>query len=200
VTTPADLDVLERVLRESGVDQTVAGPSWSAYVYALLEAFVAWLDRRRPGMHGLRDLTNTLGPAFGVAAIALVLIVILVVVRASLRARRRVAAPVRTSVRAIAAATPTPERDRDAWRREIDRHLDAGDFGAALEALWWWFARALTRARVDPTWTSRELLAHVGRRELGGLALALDRLLYGAVRPRAADIHAFLSRAEEALT
>jgi len=40
---------------------------------------------------------------------------------------------------------------------------------------------------------------HSGRRELGGLALALDRLLYGAARPQAADIRAFLSRAEEAL-
>ena len=65
--------------------------------------------------------------------------------------------------------------------------------------MWWWFARALTTARVDPAWTSRELLAHSGRRELGGLALALDRLLYGAARPQAADIRAFLSRAEEAL-
>ena len=199
MTARADLDVLQRVLQESGVDQAVAGPSWSAYVYALLEAFVAWLGQRLPSLRGLRDLPNTLGPAFGVAGIAVVVVVLLIVARATLRARRRAVRPARTSARTIPAPTPAPERDRDAWRQEIDRCLETGEFGAALEALWWWFARALTSARVDPTWTSRELLAHAGRRELGGLALALDRLLYGAARPRAADIQAFLSRADEAL-
>jgi hypothetical protein len=199
VTTPADLGVLQRVLRESGVDQAAADPSWSGYMHALAEAFVAWLERRLPSLHGLRDLPRTLGPAFGVAAIALVVIVLIVVIRATLAARRGAVRPMGTSTRTIVAAAPAPERDRDGWRRQIDRCLDAGDFGGALEALWWWFARALTRARVDPAWTSRELLAHAGRRELGGLALALDRLLYGAARPRAADIHAFVRQAEEAL-
>jgi hypothetical protein len=199
VTARADLDVLQRVLHESGVDQTVAGPSFSAYAYALLEAFAAWLERRLPSLQGLRGLPTTLGPAFGVAAIAVVVIALVIVVRATVQARRRAVRPARASVRTIPAATPAPERDREGWRREIERGLAVGDLGAALEALWWWFARALTTARVDPTWTSRELLAQAGRLELAGLALALDRLLYGAARPRPADIHVFLRRAEEAL-
>jgi len=198
VSTPADLDVLERVLRESGVDQKTGDPSWSAYLYAVLEAAAAWLSARLPGLRGLRNLPTTLGPAFGVAAIALVTIALVLVVRVALRARRRAAAPLRVSTPTVAAAA-APQRDRQGWRREIERGLEKGDLGAALEALWWWFARALTNARVDPAWTSRELLAHAGREELSGLALALDRLLYGAARPRAADVRAFLATAEEAL-
>jgi hypothetical protein len=199
VSTPADLDVLERVLRESGASQKAADASWSGYLVAVMEAAVAWLQARLPSLRGLRHLPETLGPAAVVAAIALVVIALVIAVRATLRARRRRDAPMHVFTRTIPAAAPTPARDRHGWRREIERGLAAGDLRAALEALWWWFARALTTARVDPAWTSRELLAHAGRRELGGLALALDRLLYGAARPQAADIRAFLSRAEEAL-
>jgi hypothetical protein len=200
VTAPADLDVLRRVLQETGVDQTAPDPSWSAYLYALLEAFAAWLERRLPSLHGLRDLPTRLGLAMGLVAIALVIVVLLVVARATWRSRRDAVRPVPASARTIPAATPVPERDRDGWRREIERCLATADLAAALEALWWWFARALTTARVDPAWTSHELLAHTQRRELGALAFDLDRLLYGAARPRAADIHAFLSRAEDVLT
>lgn len=199
MSTPADLDVLERVLHESGVDQKAADASWSGYLVAVMEAAVAWLQARLPSLRGLRHLPETLGPAAGVAAIALVVIALVIAVHAAFQARRRRVAPVHAFTRTLPAAAPTPDRDRDGWRREIERGLAAGDLRAALEALWWWFARTLTTARVDPAWTSRELLAHSGRRELGGLALALDRLLYGAARPQAADIRAFLSRAEEAL-
>ena len=200
MNTLADLDVVERVLRESGVDQKAADPSWSGYLVAVMEAAVTWLQARLPSLRGLRHLPETLGPAAVVAAIALVVIAVAVAVRAAFRARRRRVAPVHAFTRTLpAAAARTLERDRHGWRREIERALAAGDLRAALEALWWWFAVALTTGRVDPAWTSRELLAHSGRRELGGLALALDRLLYGAARPQAADIRAFLSRAEEAL-
>lgn len=200
MTASADLDVLGRVLHETGVDQTTSDPSWSAYLYALLEAFARWLERRLPSLRGLDDLPTRLGPALGLVAIALVIVVLLVVARAAWRGRREGRPPVPASAWTVPAAAPVPERDRDGWRREIERCVAASDLAAALEALWWWFARALTTARVDPAWTSRELLAHTQRRELGALALALDRLLYGAARPQAADIHAFLSRAEDVLT
>ena len=201
MTAPADLDVLQRVLQETGVDQTAPDPSWSAYLYALLEAFAAWLERRLPSLHGLHDLPTRVGPALGLVAIAVVIVVLLAVARGTWRARRDQVrpGPLPASARTIPAAGPVPDRDREGWRREIERCLAAADVAAALEALWWWFARALTASRVDPAWTSHELLAHAQRRELGALALSLDRLLYGATRPGAADIHAFLSRAEDAL-
>lgn len=201
MNAPADLAVLQRVLQETGVDRTAPDPSWSAYLYALLEAFAAWLERRLPSLHGLRDLPTRVGPALGLVAIVSVIVILLAVARGIWRTRRdqRRPLPVPASARTIPAAAPLPDRDRDGWRREIERCLAAADVAAALEALWWWFARALTTARVDPAWTSQELLAHAQRRELGSLALALDRLLYGAARPRPADIHAFLSRAEDVL-
>ena len=195
----ADSEVLQRVLRESGVDQTVAAPSWSAYPTALMEALFERLRAHLPDLGFLRGLPDLVGPGLIVAVIGLVLLVLFIVARAILDTRRQRRGDSPPTVRTVLARTPVPENDRQAWRRELDRRLAAGDFAAALEALWWWFARALTPARVDPAWTSRELLAHTRRPELGGLALALDRLLYGPARPQAEDIERFLRRAEEAL-
>jgi len=198
VNATADAEVLQRVLRESGVDQTAVAPSWGAYAGALLEALFEWIRARTPHLGFLEGLSNLVGPGLVLAVILLVVVVLLLVARAMLDARRR-RQGVPVAVRTIAAPAPVPDRDREGWRREIDRRLAAGDFAGALEALWWWFARALTAARVDPAWTSRELLTHARRPELGGLALSLDRLLYGPVRPRAEDVARFLRRAEEAL-
>jgi hypothetical protein len=81
----------------------------------------------------------------------------------------------------------------------LDARLAAGDVAAALEALWWWFARSASTADVDPSWTSRELLAHCGRHDLTPLALGLDRLLYGPARPGSVELRTFIARAEAGL-
>jgi hypothetical protein len=58
-------------------------------------------------------------------------------------------------------------------------------------------ARALTTARVDPAWTSHELLAHAA----AGTRRSPSPSTGSSTAPRgpAADIHAFLSRAEDVL-
>jgi hypothetical protein len=198
VSAAADSEILQRVLRESGVDQTVATPSWSEYAAALLEALFQWARGHAPDVGFLKGLSNLVGPGLVVAVIVGVVIVLLTVARAMYGARQRRGRGL-AAVRTVPTPPATPERGREGWRRELDRRLAAGDFAGALEALWWWFARGLTSARVDPAWTSRELLAHVRRSDLGPLALALDRLLYGPARPRAEDIDGFVRRAEEAL-
>lgn len=197
MTPPTDLDVLQRVIRESGVDQTVPAPTWSGYALAVLEAFADWLRRALPDLRGLRQLPTVIGPAVAVIAAALVLLVLLAVVRAAVSSRRRQAHRAGPATRLMPAPVPVPDRDPAGWRQEIERRLGAGDLAGALEALWWWFARTLTAGRVDPAWTSRELLAHTQRVELAPLALALDRLLYAAQRPQAEHIRGFLHHVDE---
>lgn len=199
MTTPADLELMRRVLEESGVDQTVPAPSWSAYFEMLLEAFAAWLVRHFPRLHGLASIPRRIGPAIAVAGVVLVVAILVWVARTALVRRRRAAA---------AAPTPPPlpsaprqtERDRRGWRHEIERRLAVGDVEGALEALWWWFARSICAGRIDPSWTSRELLASSGRTDLTPVARALDRLLYGSERPDADGLRHFLGRLEAALS
>jgi hypothetical protein len=198
MTAPADLGLMERVARESGVDQAVPGPAWSAYLLALLEALARWVRRLLPDLGGLKELPNAFGPAVAMVGIALVAAVLLLLLRALVKRRRERVTTAPTVAAAFAAATAM-ERDRHGWRIEVERRLAAGDLAGALEALWWWFARGLTAARVDPAWTSGELLAHARRPELAPLALALDRLLYGAQRPAAEQVRGFLGRVEQAV-
>ena len=197
--SPADLDVLQRVIRESGADQTPPAPSWAGYAGALLEAFVAWLERVRPDLPGLRDLPGVLGPAFAMIAAGLLVVVLLAIVRSISRRRsaRRVRSPV--SARAMPAPTPVADLGRDGWRSEIEHRLAAGDLAGALEASWWWFARAITTARVDPAWTSRELLDHAQRLELERARLQPRPAPLRRGTPGGEDIRAFLRRAEQTL-
>jgi hypothetical protein len=200
LTARADAEVLDRVLRESGVDQTPAPPTWPAYAQAAAERFARWLASLFPSGKGLRHLPEAVGLALIATTIALVVIVLVLAIRAGLRTHRARQARGRPSPpRIVAAPAARPERDRRAWREEIERSLGAGDVARALEALWWWFARTVSAAKVDPAWTSRELLVQTGRLDLTPLALALDRLLYGAERPRPETIRSFLRRGEEAL-
>ncbi len=83
------------------------------------------------------------------------------------------------------------------WLAELERRLAAGDMAGALEAAWWWLARSLAAERVDPAWTSRELLdrARLGRSRRQRLLPAvrqLDTLAYGPKAPRPSEIRAFV--------
>jgi hypothetical protein len=195
VSARAHLDVVERVMAESGVDRTPAPEGWIGYVRGLAESFAEWMVRAFPRLSGVRALADHAGTL----CLVLLGLLLLGVVYAWLRgaARRRRPSP---PAPPAAAAPPPPEaRDRAAWRAEIDRRLGRGDVPGALEALWWWFARSVSAAEVDPSWTSRELLARSGRADLAPLARGLDRLLYGSARPTAADVRLFLGGLERAL-
>ena len=197
MTAPADLELVRRILEETGVDQTPPAPGWSAYFEALAEALAEWLVRHFPRLHGLASLPRRLGPAAAVVGVALVVTVLFLIVRTTL-ARRRLAAGARPP-RPAPAAPPIVERGRREWRHELERRLAGGDVEGALEALWWWFARSVSSGRVDPAWTSRELLASSDRMDLMPEAGSLDRLLYGFDRPAADDLRRFLVRLEAAL-
>jgi hypothetical protein len=190
--------LVRRVLEETGVDQTVATPGWSGYAEAVAQAAFAWLHARFPAAETLSSLARGMAPgvalAAGIAAVGLLYLL----VRSVLRRRRG---------RARAPATPEPrpavvdeiQRGRSGWRMEMDRRLAAGDVAGALEALWWWFAHSVCPAAVDRSWTSQELLARSGRRDLAAPARALDRLIYGSGRPTADEVRRFLGQLETLL-
>lgn len=194
----ADRELLERVLRETGVERVLPGPSWNGYVTALLEAFAGWLaDRLGP----LRDLVGTRATELGHLAQGLLIVVLLLLLALLLRllwlAARRRPPPARPAVAREERALP--ERDREAWKQELERRVTEGDVAGALVALWWLFARSVCGARVDSSWTSRELLERSGRSELRPLARALDQMTYGSRRPTLDEVRGLLGRLEEAL-
>ena len=195
----ADPVLVRRVLEETAVDQTVPTPGWSGYAEAVAEALFEWVRDRIPGVDAVASLFKGLGPAVAVAAAAGVLLLILALARATLR-RSRGRVPARPPAARTAPLAPgEPPRDRSAWRAEMESRLARGDVAGALEALWWWFARSLSTGPVDPSWTSQELLARSGRRDLAPLTRALDRLLYASQRPNADDVRRFLGRLEPLL-
>lgn len=101
---------------------------------------------------------------------------------------------------AAPAADHPAGRSREAWAAELGRWLDASDAAAACHALWWWLASALLPgAAVAASWTSRELVARAGRRDLAPPVRRLDRMIYGADRPGVEDVRRLWSELEEAV-
>jgi hypothetical protein len=99
------------------------------------------------------------------------------------------------------AALPARETDWDAaaWRAELDRCLAEGRVAEGLRAAWWWMARSVAGERVEPDWTSRDLVARSGRYELRDVARGLDTLIYGPERPGLDDLRRLVGRMEAAL-
>src|SRR5262249_37422956 len=186
---------VERVMAESGVDRTPAPEGWTGYVRGLAESFAEWLVGAFPRLSGLRALAAHAGTLSLVVLGLLLLVILYAWLSRTARARR----PPPAGRPGAPRPPPAEERARAAWREEIERRLGTGDVPGALEALWWWFARSVSAAEVDPSWTSLELLARCGRADLAPLARGLDRLLYGSARPAADDVRLFLGGLQRAL-
>ncbi len=195
----ANPELVRRILAETGVDQTVRHQGWSSYLQTLAEALFEWTRSRLGGHATLLPILARLIPLITIGLAVLVVIVLfLLLLRKALdsrqgRAGRSVAAD------GLRGSPARPQRDREAWRGELERRLASGDVAATLEALWWWFASSLSSAPVDPSWTSRELLSRCRRQDLAPLASALDRLLYGLERPGVAELRDFAARIAVAL-
>jgi len=196
VTHPADLDLVRRILEESGVDQSPPSPGWAAYLVALVEGLVERLRKWFPRPPGLGWLTPRV---LTVMAAVLLLAVALTLLRMLALSRRRTRPPTPTRG-ATPAATLHVERDRPGWRAEVDRRLAMGEIRGALEAVWWFLALSISQARVDPSWTSFELLGRCGRRDLTPLANTMDRLVYGTKAPGSDDLRRLVGQLEKALS
>ena len=182
---------LDHILREHGLGDKAQGGSWFSYVGYLLTRALGWVFARIT-----RILTEIGDPGGWVGVLlwvllALAVLALLAAVGSALlkRLRRRGAeSGAAGRIEAGAAAPAAALFDAASWRQELDRLLAAGDLRGALEAVWWWLARSLAGAEADPSWTSSELLAHTGRRELAGSFRRLDQLTYGAAEPTADEI------------
>jgi hypothetical protein len=198
---PADLDALREVVATSGVETTVPPPSWTGYIRALAESFAEWLASL------IGSVARTLGArADLLAPIAWTLIAIVglfllyALGRVLLGLWKGVARTAQGPSTGIArVAAPVPERDRGAWRREVEARLAAGRVKEALEAVWWWLARSLSEDRARGSWTSGELLRDAGRLDLAPLLGALDALAYAGGRPDPADVRRLLDSLEAAV-
>jgi hypothetical protein len=193
----ADRALLERLLRESGVDRSAPSASVLEYLAQLLQAVLAWLgDHARP----LAWVVSSDAAKLLLWAMVTSIFVALALFVARLLAGRTRGTPAPLPGREAATHPRAPERDRLEWRREVDARLLRGDVAAALEALWWWLARALSGPGAEASWTSRELLARAGRGDLRPLTNTLDRMAYGAGVRSADEVRRLLERLEASLT
>ena len=194
----ADAALLGRVLVESRVDRTPAGPRWVSYLEAWSQALTKWLNGvlgRNSGMVG--------GVVRGVELAALILAGVALVLLAYWLVRWIA----RRSVSETEALPPARERAIETvpsvtaqeWRATLEQKLSSGDASGALPALWWWFARSVAGSRVDESWTSRELLAASRRHDLREEVMNLDRMLYGARRPNVDQVRDLFGQLDKAV-
>lgn len=185
----------EELLRQHAVERTLPAPGWADYATDLASALARWLAD-----------SLSLSPAArrGVAAVTLLLVALVAVLALAWAARALLGRRRLTVLEGLGhlAARPSPtarERGPEDWGRELARRLELGEAGAALEALWWWLATSITDGRVDPAWTSQELVLRSQRPLLLPHVRVLDRLTYGGLRPPLEDVRHLASRLQEAL-
>ncbi|MCB1055093.1 MAG: DUF4129 domain-containing protein, partial [Acidobacteria bacterium] len=161
----------------------------------LVSPFVRWLSIGSSALPVSLTLLTWLG--WSLLAAALVAAVVMLVRHArGLQGRRAVAPAV-----APVATEPRPEAEpAEHWRRELELRLAGGDLAGALAALWWWLARKVSGAEVDPSWTGGELVRHSRRPELLPAVRRLDTLTYGGREVRPEEVRELLDRLEGELS
>lgn len=196
----ADAPSLERVYAESRAARRPVRVPWTAYVGHLAKqigtALARFLASAIEAVAGQGTLWVWVARIL-VGGALLVLLGLAGKLLAALARRRR--GPAEEAPQALGAMPVSPSRDAVAWRAELERLLAAGEVAAALEAAWWWLARALLGERVDPSWTGRELLERAGRRDLLPLVRRFDVLAYGPRRPQPEEVRSYAARLAEVL-
>lgn len=175
-----------------------------SYLQELWLAFQDWVV----GLLKRSDLPAVPAALLLGAVAAVVALVVLLLVRAILRSRARrrgqAARDERGEVVALGRADAAVPRDAAAWRAELERRLAEGRAAEALEAAWWWLARSVAGDRVEPDWTSRDLLAQTRREDprrhdLTDVVRRLDVLTYGPERPGLDEVRTLVGRLEAVL-
>ena len=187
---------MERILAETGVERSPAPPQ-ASYLAELSQAF--WravaqaIGRAADALHlGPEAQVWILAGLVGLALAAVGWMLLALLRRRRPKSREDEAV---ASVPALAAAT----WDAAAWRAELERCLAEERIGEALRAAWWWLARSIAGPEAEPDWTSRDLVARTGRRELRDLLRRLDTLTFGADRPGLPDVRQLAEQIRGAL-
>lgn len=191
-----DRALLERLLADTRVQTTQPGPSAADYLATLAEAVARWLGDKVELLGGLLQIPPVL--LYGAAWTLLALVIVVLSLTVVRIVRRRRQAPAAASP-VLGEALPLPATRPEAWAQELERRLQGADPRAALEALWWWLARALKGTEAEPSWTTRELLQRAGRADLSAEGRVLDRLLYGAAPPAMTEVRGLASRLQRSL-
>ena len=192
-----DRALLERLIADTRVQTTPPGPSAVDYLATLLEAAARWLGAKIERLGSLLHIPPVLLYGAAWVLLALVLVALALAALRIFRHRRRQAPTAATAH--LGESVPLPATRPEAWAQELERRLEGADARAALEALWWWLARALKGKEAEPSWTTRELLQRAGRPDLSAEGRVLDRLLYGAAPPAMNDVRGLFSRLQRAL-
>ncbi len=196
----ADRETLAEVLQGSGVQGTPVPPE-ASYLRDLSTTFwsaVGTLLER--GMERLH-LPRWLLVGFVILLAAVLLAVVARLLFFLWRSRRSAPEPGAgdDAWRVDAVPAGEPHWDAAAWRAELDRCLAEGRVAEGLRAAWWWLARSVAGERVEPDWTSRDLVVRSGRSDLRDLVRGLDTLIYGPERPGLDDLRRLVGRMEAAL-
>ncbi len=190
----ADPEVVASVLQQAEVDQRLPAAGWRDYLMIRLRAAAErWLGGVGEGLVGLLAVSSFWG-VLGWVLIAAGALALLVAWR-RWRSGQRPSPAVPPPPEALPAAVREVV-DPATLRAEIEALLARGEVSAALAVAWWWVARSLAGAAADPTWTSRELLAHAARPDLAPALRALDRFVYGPRPPAAGELAAWLGSLE----
>jgi hypothetical protein len=187
----ADRELLQRLIEELRVEREPAGSAVSAYLEVLLEHLIGWLPTDWVSLPD--GVTAERVGAVALAAVALLLLALVVQLLRARKAARADAGSAAPRVEAI------PEKGSPAvdWRSAIEGRLAEGDVRGSLEALWRWLGDVLGAGAESESWTPRELLRHRRREDLLEHVLQLERLSYGPVPPRAAQVRALCAELQE---
>ncbi len=195
----ADRDLLRRSMVEARVATDRSRPGLTLWAQDAGLAFsrwaASWMERVVPGFN--RWFAPFVEPALTVLLALLAAVLLVLLARFALgRWRQRAPATTSPAIQHLGDAGGRPAYD---WESELARHLESGDVAAAIHALWWWLANGLAADRAEPSWTSRELVVRAGRHDLLAVVRRLDRMMYGAVRPRAGDVRRLWGDLREAV-
>jgi hypothetical protein len=204
VPAAADRELLERLQQTADVRTAPPEPSLGEYFGYLVQQLTAWVKgllTRGAERIGLDDpaiqhlVAKVLLWSAGILAVATLAHLLFRLVQYRRRQPGVFSAPATGPQAPQGALIDGPER----WLRRLQRRLAAGEPLGALEALWWWLGTRLAGDRLDPAWTSRELLRHTGQAGLRPDILFLDRLRYGPGSPTLAAVSDLSQRLQRQL-
>ncbi len=187
---PVDRELLQQIIEEQQIQTQAPRPQFGDYLGDLSAAFESWLEDKLSSTNW-NPLADQIARVAALVLSAGILLVLLVFcVRLLFRAAGKAKAEA-----AVLAQRPLPESaaldgDEQAriLARDLEAQLRAGLIAAALRSLWLWLALRLAPARVDPSWTSRELVQRSGRFEFWPQMQKLDGWIYGEVKPEAQQV------------